>query len=124
MKQVGAVSSRSSFLPDAQVLITGGLVLIVISLVIPLPPGLLDFGIALSIATAMLVLVMASLVDKPADFQAFPVLLLVSLVIRLSLNVSSTRLILTQGHTGKKAPQGRSSMVLRISWQEVRCWWG
>ena len=103
MKQVGAVSSRSSFLPDAQVLITGGLVLIVISLVIPLPPGLLDFGIALSIATAMLVLVMASLVDKPADFQAFPVLLLVSLVIRLSLNVSSTRLILTQGHTGKSA---------------------
>src|SRR5690606_6107188 len=40
---------------------------------------------------------------KPADFQAFPVLLLVSLVIRLSLNVSSTRLILTQGHTGKSA---------------------
>lgn len=103
MKQVGAVSSRSSFLPDAQLLITGGLVLIVISLVIPLPAGLLDFGIALSIATAMLVLVMASLVDKPADFQAFPVLLLVSLVIRLSLNVSSTRLILTQGHTGKNA---------------------
>ncbi len=103
MKQVGGVSSRSSFLPDAQLLITGGLVLIVISLVIPLPPGLLDFGIALSIATATLVLVMASLVDKPADFQAFPVLLLVSLVIRLSLNVSSTRLILTQGHTGKSA---------------------
>ena len=103
MKPVGAVSSRSAYLPDAQLLITGGLVLIVISLVIPLPPGLLDFGIALSIATATLVLVMASLVDKPADFQAFPVLLLVSLVIRLSLNVSSTRLILTEGHTGKSA---------------------
>lgn len=103
MKRVGAVSSRSAFLPDAQLMITGGLVLIVISLVIPLPPGLLDFGIALSIATATLVLVMASLVDKPADFQAFPVLLLVSLVIRLSLNVSSTRLILTQGHSGKNA---------------------
>lgn len=103
MRPVGAVVSRSAFLPDAQLLVTGGLVLIVISLVIPLPPGLLDFGIALSIATATLVLVMASLVDKPADFQAFPVLLLVSLVIRLSLNVSSTRLILTEGHSGRNA---------------------
>jgi flagellar biosynthesis protein FlhA len=88
---------------DAPLLITGGLVLVVISLVIPLPAGVLDFGIAVSIAMATLVLVMASLVDKPTDFQAFPVLLLVSLVIRLSLNVSSTRLILTEGQNGKEA---------------------
>ncbi|MCF3972680.1 flagellar biosynthesis protein FlhA [Paracoccus salsus] len=103
MKAVGAVSSKSHRLLDAPLLVTGVLVLIVISLVIPLPPGLLDFGFALSIATATLVLVMASLVEKPTDFQAFPVLLLVSLVIRLSLNVSSTRLILTEGHTGPDA---------------------
>lgn len=103
MTPISGVSRKTSHLPDAQLLVTGALVLIVMSLVIPLPPGLLDFGIALSIATATLVLVMASLVDKPADFQAFPVLLLVSLVIRLSLNVSSTRLILTEGHTGKTA---------------------
>ncbi|MBK4215000.1 flagellar biosynthesis protein FlhA [Paracoccus caeni] len=102
MKAVTAISGSGRFL-DSSLLITGALVLIVISLVIPLPPGLLDFGIALSIATATLVLVMASLVDKPTDFQAFPVLLLVSLVIRLSLNVSSTRLILTEGHNGKDA---------------------
>ena len=44
----------------------------------------LDVGIALSIATATLILVMASLVERPTDFQAFPVLLLVSLLIRLS----------------------------------------
>lgn len=85
------------------VIVTGALVLIVMSMVLPMPPGLLDMGIAMSIATATLVLVMASLVDKPADFQAFPLLLLVSLLIRLSLNVSSTRLILTQGHTGTEA---------------------
>ena len=77
--------------------------LVVISMVIPLPAGVLDFGIAISIATAVMVLVMASLVEKPTDFQAFPVLLLVSLVIRLSLNVSSTRLILTEGQNGKEA---------------------
>ncbi|MCQ0971054.1 flagellar biosynthesis protein FlhA [Paracoccus sp. TK19116] len=85
------------------ILITGALVLIVVSLVIPMPAGFLDFGIAISIAVSVLVLVMASLVEKPVDFQAFPVLLLVSLVIRLSLNVSSTRLILTEGHTGTDA---------------------
>ncbi|MCZ0960240.1 flagellar biosynthesis protein FlhA [Paracoccus benzoatiresistens] len=88
---------------DASVLVTGGLVLIVISMVIPLPPAILDFGFALSIAAATLILVMASLVERPTDFQAFPMLLLVTLVIRLSLNVSSTRLILTQGHTGTDA---------------------
>ena len=88
---------------DSSLIITGLLVLIVISLVIPLPAAVLDMGIALSIATATLVLVMASLVARPADFQAFPLLLLVSLVIRLSLNVSSTRLILTQGQNGTDA---------------------
>ncbi|KGJ06273.1 flagellar biosynthesis protein FlhA [Paracoccus halophilus] len=83
--------------------ITGILVLIVLSMVIPMPAGVLDVGIALSIATATLVLVMASLVERPTDFQAFPVLLLVSLLIRLSLNISSTRLILTDGQNGPAA---------------------
>ena len=83
--------------------ITGALVLVVMSMVIPIPAALLDLGIALSIATAMLILVMASVVSKPTDFQAFPVMLLLSLLIRLSLNVSSTRLILTEGHTGPDA---------------------
>ncbi len=83
--------------------ITGLLVLIVLSMVIPMPAGALDIGIALSIATATLILVMASLVERPTDFQAFPVLLLVSLLIRLSLNVSSTRLILTNGQNGPTA---------------------
>lgn len=83
--------------------VTSLLVLIVLSMVLPLPPRLLDIGIALSIATATLILVMASLVEKPTDFQAFPVLLLVSLLMRLSLNVSSTRLILTSGQNGPDA---------------------
>lgn len=103
MTPIAAVTRKPHKLLDAPILVTGGLVLVVISLVVPLPASALDVGIALSIATAMLVLVMASLVDKPTDFQAFPVLLLVSLVIRLSLNVSSTRLILTEGQNGKQA---------------------
>ncbi|SDD98108.1 flagellar biosynthesis protein FlhA [Paracoccus isoporae] len=82
---------------------TGGLVLVVMTMVVPIPPVLMDFGIAISIATATMILVMASTVARPTDFQAFPVMLLVSLVIRLSLNVSSTRLILTEGQTGPGA---------------------
>ncbi|MTH80028.1 flagellar biosynthesis protein FlhA [Paracoccus aestuariivivens] len=85
------------------ILITGGLVIVVLSMVIPLPAAVLDVGIAFSIATATLILVMAAMVEKPTDFQAFPVLLLISLLIRLSLNVSSTRLILTNGQNGPEA---------------------
>lgn len=84
-------------------MITAGLVLIVLTMVIPIPATLLDFGIAVSIASSTMILVMASTVQKPTDFQAFPVLLLISLIIRLSLNVSSTRLILTEGHAGEGA---------------------
>lgn len=103
MTPISSAARKPGKFLDAPLLITGGLVLVVISLVVPLPASVLDLGIALSIAMATLVLVMASLVDKPTDFQAFPVLLLVSLVIRLSLNVSSTRLILTEGQNGKQA---------------------
>jgi len=90
-------------LPLRPMIITGGLVIIVLSMVLPLPAPVLDVGIALSIAVATLILVMAALVEKPTDFQAFPVLLLVSLLMRLSLNVSSTRLILTNGQNGPMA---------------------
>lgn len=92
--------------------ITGGLVLVVMSMVIPIPAGLLDVGFALSIATSTLILVMASVVNRPTDFLAFPVMLLISLLIRLSLNVSSTRLILTEGHTG---PNAASEVILGFS---------
>ncbi|CAM3437437.1 flagellar biosynthesis protein FlhA [Paracoccus nototheniae] len=103
MTPVTGLSGKPGRFFDAPLVVTSGLVLVVISLVIPLPAAVLDFGIAISIAAAVLVLVMASLVEKPTDFQAFPVLLLVSLVIRLSLNVSSTRLILTEGQNGTEA---------------------
>ncbi|WP_347267342.1 flagellar biosynthesis protein FlhA [Paracoccus sp. (in: a-proteobacteria)] len=99
----GAEATSDTSLALRPLAIAGLLVLIVLSMVIPLPAGLLDLGIALSISTATLILVMASLVEKPTDFQAFPVLLLVSLLIRLSLNISSTRLILTHGQNGPSA---------------------
>lgn len=109
---MGFTLPKTSISPLA---VTGGLVLIVMSMVLPMPASVLDVGIALSIASAILILVMASLVERPTEFQAFPVLLLVSLLIRLSLNVSSTRLILTDGHNGTHAAgqviQGFSDFV-------------
>ena len=109
---MGLTLPKTSISPLA---VTGGLVLIVMSMVLPMPASVLDVGIALSIASAILILVMASLVERPTEFQAFPVLLLVSLLIRLSLNVSSTRLILTDGHNGTHAAgqviQGFSDFV-------------
>lgn len=104
-------------------IITGVLLLIVLSMVIPMSARLLDLGIALSIASATLILVMASLVEKPTDFQAFPVLLLVSLLIRLSLNISSTRLILTNGQNGANAA-GHVIEPSPNSWPAARFWSG
>lgn len=95
------VVGKSSPTERRSLIVTALLVLTVLSMVVPLPAGALDFGIAISIATATMILVMSSLVDKPTDFVAFPVLLLISLLIRLSLNVSSTRLILSNGHGGE-----------------------
>ena len=103
MTAIAPVSAGSIAGSAKPLVITGALVLVVMSMVIPIPAALLDVGIALSIATGTLILVMASVVHRPTDFQAFPVMLLISLLIRLSLNVSSTRLILTQGHTGPDA---------------------
>ena len=102
MSMVGAVEGAGGQ-SARPLIITGALVMIVLSMVLPIPAGLLDVGIALSIATGTLILVMAAVVHKPTDFQAFPVMLLISLLLRLSLNVSSTRLILTRGHTGPDA---------------------
>lgn len=80
-----------------------GVVLILAMLFIPLPPILLDFGLAASLSLAVLILMVALWIPTPLDFNSFPTLLLVVTMLRLALNVSSTRLILSEGHTGTDA---------------------
>jgi flagellar biosynthesis protein FlhA len=80
-----------------------GVVAILLMLFIPLPPILLDLGLAISLAVSVLVLMVALWIPKPLEFNSFPTLLLVVTMLRLSLNVSSTRLILSEGHTGTGA---------------------
>ena len=72
-------------------------------LVIPLPPPLLDLGLAISITASVLVLMVALFIRRPLDFTAFPTLLLFTTLLRLSLNVATTRLILSKGHEGPDA---------------------
>ncbi len=76
---------------------------IIIMMILPVPAWMLDVGLALSFALAILMLTVTLFIERPLDFSAFPTILLASLMLRLSLNVSSTKLIIGQGHTGTGA---------------------
>jgi flagellar biosynthesis protein FlhA len=72
-------------------------------MIVPLPPFLLDLLFTFNIALALIVLMVAVYTRKPLEFAAFPVVLLLTTLLRLSLNVASTRVVLTEGHTGPDA---------------------
>ena len=72
-------------------------------LILPMPKWLLDISLAGSLTFAVLILMIALFIEKPLDFNAFPVVLLGATMIRLALNLASTRLILAEGHTGTAA---------------------
>ena len=72
-------------------------------MVLPLPAFVLDIFFSFNIALSVIVLLTSLYTVKPLDFMAFPTILLVSTMLRLSLNVASTRVVLTEGHTGGAA---------------------
>lgn len=72
-------------------------------MLVPLPAMLLDFLLAVSIISSILVLMTALMIKKPLEFTAFPSVLLLTTLMRLALNIASTRLILTHGHEGEHA---------------------
>ncbi|MCZ2858076.1 flagellar biosynthesis protein FlhA [Blastococcus sp. VKM Ac-2987] len=78
-----------------------GVVAIVLMLVVPLPAAMMDLLIGLNLAVSLLILLVAMQIKKPLDFAVFPSLLLIATLFRLALNVSSTRLVLTDGYAGK-----------------------
>ncbi|GER08596.1 flagellar biosynthesis protein FlhA [Iodidimonas muriae] len=75
-------------------------------LFLPMPSWALDAGLTASIALSFLILLVALWIEKPLDFSSFPVVLLVATMFRLALNIASTRLILSEGHTGSDAAGG------------------
>ncbi|HIO70397.1 MAG TPA: EscV/YscV/HrcV family type III secretion system export apparatus protein, partial [Campylobacterales bacterium] len=72
-------------------------------IIVPLPSGVLDFMLTISIAVSILVLMIAIYIPKPTDLTTFPTLILVITLFRLSLNIATTRMILSEGHNGVEA---------------------
>src|SRR3984893_14317553 len=80
-----------------------GIVLILSIFFLPIPAFMIDIGLAFSIALSVLILMVALWIEKPLDFSAFPTVLLVATMLRLSLNIATTRLILSNGAEGYAA---------------------
>ena len=80
-----------------------GIIALVAMLVLPLPIALLDTFFVLNITLSLLILMVAMHTHRPLDFSSFPNLLLIATVLRLGLNVASTRIVLKEGHTGPDA---------------------
>lgn len=108
------LSLRDIFQPT--VLLAIALMAIIVMMILPVPSWVLDVGLAASFALAILIFTVTLFIDRPLDFSAFPTILLASLMLRLSLNVSSTKLIIGQGHTGTNAAgdviEGFASFVM------------
>ncbi|MGY3361417.1 flagellar biosynthesis component FlhA [Bradyrhizobium sp. GM0.4] len=80
-----------------------GVLTILVVLILPLPAIVLDLFLAISITLSILILMTSLFIQAPLEFSAFPTVLLISTMLRLSLNMASTRLILSHGHEGTDA---------------------
>lgn len=96
-----AFSIRAIFSPT--ILLALALMAVIVMMILPMPSWVLDAGLAASFGLAILIFTVTLFIDRPLDFSAFPTILLASLMLRLSLNVSSTKLIIGNGHSGTNA---------------------
>ena len=94
---VGFITKR------ADIALALGVVCILVVLILPMPKWLLDIALAFSITFSVLILMTTLFITKSLEFNAFPTVILLATMIRLSLNLASTRLILSDGHTGPDA---------------------
>ena len=97
------LGSLRPYLPGTDIGLAVGVVCLLSVLILPLPTVLLDIGLALSVTSSVLVLMVAVFLIRPLDFTSFPTLLLLTTLLRLSLNVATTRLILAHGQDGPQA---------------------
>ncbi|MEX2617799.1 MAG: flagellar biosynthesis protein FlhA [Alphaproteobacteria bacterium] len=80
-----------------------GIVAILVVLLLPMPTWMLDFSLAVSITFSVLILMTVLFIKEPLEINSFPTILLIATMLRLALNLASTRLILSEGHTGPAA---------------------
>src|SRR5258708_5804682 len=100
----GSILDRIAALTrHGDVLLAVGVVTLLMVLILPLPRGPLDAAPAISIPFSVLILMVSLFIQRPLDFSSFPTVLLISTMLRLALNLASTRLILTYGHEGPHA---------------------
>lgn len=103
MQQTSTVSIKEIGPNLINSLLPFGIIALVSMLILPLPVALLDTFFVLNITLSLLILMVAMHTRRPLDFSSFPNLLLIATVLRLGLNVASTRIVLKEGHTGPDA---------------------
>ena len=81
---------------------------ILLIIIVPLPKGILDFFLVISLSLSLLILLISLYIQKPSDLTTFPTLILIFALFRLSLNIATTRSILSEGHNG---PDAVSSII-------------
>ena len=97
------LSDLGSLLRRSDIGLAVGMMAILVILILPLPSLLLDFALAISITFSVLILMTSLFIQTPLEFSAFPTVLLIATMLRLALNLASTRLILARGHEGTDA---------------------
>ncbi|NBB97489.1 MAG: flagellar biosynthesis protein FlhA [Alphaproteobacteria bacterium] len=99
-----AIDVKTLFQPT--ILLALALMAVIVMMILPIPAWALDLGLAVSFGLAILMFTVTLFIQRPLDFSIFPTVLLASLMLRLSLNVSSTKLIIGDGHSGTHAAGG------------------
>jgi len=97
------LSSISTALRRGDIALALGVTCILVVLILPMPRWLLDGALAISITFSVLIMMVALFISRPLDFSSFPTVLLIATIMRLALNLASTRLILSDGHEGPGA---------------------
>src|SRR5687768_17913299 len=95
-----ALAAFRDYLRNGEIALAIGILAILVVLLIPLPAWLLDLALSFSITLAILILMTAVFIRKPLEFSSFPTVLLISTILRVALNMASTRLILANGNEG------------------------
>src|SRR5258708_4503610 len=99
----GAFDAVRDYVKNGEIALAIGILAILVILLLPLPPWLLDFALSFSITFSILILMTSVFIRKPLEFSSFPTVLLISTMLRVALNLASTRLILSHGKEGTAA---------------------
>lgn len=102
-KESGFLSNFLNLGKNSDIIFSLGVFLIITVMIFPVPVGMLDFLLSLSITFSILILLNTLFIVKPLEFSTFPTVLLIAAVFRLSLNIATTRTILSNGHNGTDA---------------------